>query len=563
MNANKRLLMGMLKEDISLTVPVYQREYKWTEVECMGLLKDLFEERETYFLGTIVTSVVKTGVRKELVDGQQRVTTTYLILFALKKILDEKKLDSRNLNTLLFLEDQSFSLDLKEDDLKMKLSPQEKDRDALNSIRTGETENYSTSLIVKNYRYIYKFLMSSLEDEKENLSLAVQKIVQRLKSIEIVEISLEDYDDPQQIFESLNSNGMLLSESELIKNFLLMQLDPDYQEYFHEHDYLPLENLIDNSKLDELYRLFLMLKSPKMILLNKQEIFVTFKEYYQSTYVSVDENGQLESLEDFLSEFKRYANIYAHLINEDGPYIEINRSLKVFSKLGKRVFHPFFLSLYLDFEEGTLSEVDFLSILHLTESYLVRRLTCNLSNQALEQLFVRCARTIKSNHLREYKSFLSERNDTTMRFPLNDEFEKHFKIHHMHSTYVGKHIMTSVEQILNKEVIDSDNLVLRRIIPIEPVRSWKKILGEDYLEEYEYRLNSLGNLVLVPSSFSERFEKMSIQDKKIKILESSVANLSVNKKMIDSEKWSLHEIEENILMFYDKAISLWPEIPNC
>lgn len=498
MKANETKVEKFLAiNDTTFAIPVYQRNYDWTIAQCKQLLNDIIEtgkndKLSAHFIGSIVyvhDDVYSASGLTELtiIDGQQRLTTLTLIYIAIYRIakkLGDEKLVSRIYETFLI---NKFALETE----KLKLKQTDNNKEALNFIlNSSDNEDYKGySKIIENFEYF-----------KSTITPQLLKVVQRgLLKLIFVDIALDrQHDNPQRIFESLNSTGLELSQADLIRNYILMGLSRRDQEKIYKNYWKVIEKnakdeTLNKTKVSEFIRDYLTLKNKEIP--NKGDVYVTFKENYPTTTV--------DDLENILLELKSLSIFYNKLLNpKNETDQEIRQQLKYINRLEINVAFPFLMKVYEDYSNSLIDKFTFISILSLIQSFTFRRFIIGLQTNALNKIFMTLYDKVDSkNYLLSIQKTLLLRSGS-LRFPRDEETINAFKekdiynIKSKNRTY----LFEKIENFKNLEFVPIDentDITIEHIFPQNPDPKWKIELGtEEYNLIKEKYLNTIGNLTL-------------------------------------------------------------------
>ena len=551
--------------ETTFAIPVYQRNYDWTLFQCKQLLHDIVEtgkndKTNAHFIGSIVyvhDDVYTASGLTELtiIDGQQRLTTItliYVALYRLAKELDNQMLVNRIHKTYLINE---FAPEAE----KLKLKPTENNKDALryilNSANDEEFKEYSK--IIENFNYFKSII------NKENFDT----IQRGLSKLIFVDIALDrQKDNPQRIFESLNSTGLELSQADLIRNYILMGLsrtnqDKIYKSYWEVVERNAKDETLNRTRVSEFIRDYLTLKNKEIP--NKGDVYTKFKERYPTS--TIDE------LEIVLSELKSLVKYYNKLAN---PKNEVDREIKTqleyINRLEINVAFPFLMKVYEDFSNNIIDKNTFISILLLVQSFTFRRFILGLPTSALNKIFMNLYDKVEpDNYLFSIKKSLLQRSGV-QRFPRDTETinalkEKDvYNIKPKNRTY----LLERLENHQNNEPViieGNSDITIEHIFPQNPDAKWKIELGiEEYNLLKENYLNTIGNLTLSGNNgklgnkpFLEKRE-MNVDGKEQGYIFS---RLWLNRNLKDKSKWDKEEIENRAAQITQRFIKIW-EIPD-
>jgi uncharacterized protein with ParB-like and HNH nuclease domain len=538
-------------------IPVYQRNYDWTMSQCKQLLDDILDvgtnkKRNAHFIGSIVFihDDVYTAARlKELtiIDGQQRLTTLtliYLVVYRLAKVLGDEELVSEITETYLI---NKFAPEGE----KLKLRPTENNDKALKYLlRSDDDEEFKDfSKIIDNFNYF----KGRITEENYQFVLA------GLSKLLFVEISLErDKDDPQRIFESLNSTGLELSQADLIRNYILMGLtrrhqNKIYQNYWEVIEKLAKDESLNLSRVSDFIRDYLTLENKKIP--NKGKVYLEFKTKYPTTTV--------EELEVNLAKIKTLAKFYNRLINpRNEPDNEIRLQLEYISRLEINVAFPFLMKVYYDYANSIIDKITFIEVLELVQSFSWRRFILGLPTNALNKIFMSLYDKVDTSYyLFSIQKSLLQRSGV-QRFPKNAEFIDALKVRDVYNVKSKNRIylFERLENFENNErvVIDGNpNITVEHIFPQNPDPKWKTLLGnEQYAYIRENYLNTIGNLTLSGNN-GKLGNKPFIEKRDLKEGGYRDSRLWLNKYLSMVDKWDEEEIENRFAQIVNRVLKIW------
>ena len=566
MKANENSIISFLKEqDTKFVIPVYQRNYDWTLFQCKQLLHDIIEtgkndKTNAHFIGSIVyvhDDVYTASGLTELtiIDGQQRLTTItliYIALYRLAKELDNQMLVNRIQKTYLINE---FATE----EEKLKLKPTENNKEALrhilNSADGEEFKGYSK--IIENFDYFRSAINA------ENF-----EVIQRgLSKLIFVDIALDrQKDNPQRIFESLNSTGLELSQADLIRNYILMGLsrtnqDRIYKSYWEVIEKNAKDETLNKTRVSEFIRDYLTLKNKEIP--NKGDVYAKFKEKYPTS--TIDE------LELVLTELKSLVKYYNKLTNpKNEPDKLIRTQLEYINRLEINVAFPFLMKVYEDFSNDIIDKATFISVLSTVQSFTFRRFILGLPTNALNKIFMGLYDKVEpNNYLFSIQKSLLQRSGV-QRFPRNTETinalkEKDvYNIKPKNRTY----LLERLENFQNNEPVaieGNSDITIEHIFPQNPDPKWKIELGaEEYNLIKENYLNTIGNLTL--SGNNGKLSNKPFLDKKVMNVDGkeqgyTFSRLWLNRDLKEKMKWDKSEIEERANTISERFIKIW-ELPE-
>jgi uncharacterized protein with ParB-like and HNH nuclease domain len=551
--------------ETTFAIPVYQRNYDWTLFQCKQLLHDIIEtgkndKTNAHFIGSIVyvhDDVYTASGLTELtiIDGQQRLTTItliYIALYRLAKELDNQMLVNRIQKTYLINE-------FAPEEEKLKLKPTENNKEALRHIlnSTDDEEFKGYSKIIENFDYFRSAINA------ENF-----EVIQRgLSKLIFVDIALDrQKDNPQRIFESLNSTGLELSQADLIRNYILMGLsrtnqDRIYKIYWEVIERNAKDETLNKTRVSEFIRDYLTLKNKEIP--NKGDVYAKFKEKYPTS--TIDE------LELVLTELKSLVKYYNKLTNpKNEPNKQIRTQLEYINRLEINVAFPFLMKVYEDFSNEIIDKATFISVLSTVQSFTFRRFILGLPTNALNKIFMGLYDKVEpNNYLFSIQKSLLQRTGV-QRFPRNTETinalkEKDvYNIKPKNRTY----LLERLENFQNNEPVaieGNSEITIEHIFPQNPDPKWKIELGADeYNLIKENYLNTIGNLTL--SGNNGKLGNKPFLDKKVMNVDGkeqgyNFSRLWLNRDLKEKTKWDKSEIEERANTISERFIKIW-EIPE-
>jgi uncharacterized protein with ParB-like and HNH nuclease domain len=566
MKANELQIVKFLKSpDVQFVIPIYQRNYDWTITECRELLKDIIqvadEGRVSHFIGSIVfihDGVYSTSNEvKELViiDGQQRLTTINILIAALFRFAKEN-LPSQESERLynMFLVNQY----VQKEAYKLKLKQTDRNAIAFKAILLGNEKSITEYTNVKEN---YTFFRSEINAE------TFQVILEGLNRLIFVEISLErGKDDPQRIFESLNSTGLDLSQSDLIRNFILMDLPPTDQDKIFETIWSPIEeNAKDLSKrtslVSDFIRDYLTLRNKKIP--NKNKVYQEFKILFQEK----DEAGFNQELEDIKSLSFHYKKLVNPTTVTDK---QVRRELEYINRLEINVAYPFLLQVFEDLENGLIEISDLVSILKLIQSYAWRRFIVGLPTNSLNKVFMTLYSEIDTEEYVESIEKALMKKGGNSKFPTNEEIKLSLKDKDLYNIQPKNrsYFFELLENYNNKEYVNTSNeaITIEHIFPKTPTDEWKQQLSREQFSEFKDKyLNTIANLTL--SGNNGALSNRPFLEKKTMNQDGNEqgyihSRLWLNSYLQKIDEWTIPHFEERFEIIYERFLKIWklPEV---
>ncbi len=539
MQAKETKLQDIIEGTKQYVIPLFQRTYSWTAKEWEVLWKDLVELSEmesprTHFIGSIVnmpTVSVPEGVAKYLlIDGQQRLTTIFVLLTLLRN-------KAREVQNQGFAEEINNTLlvnPYKKDNDFYKLMPTQVDREAYQNLINGisnETENQLT----KAYAFFDKKLKQvELEPEK------LKKIITSYFSV--VSIVLDTDDNPYLVFESLNAKGRPLTQADLIRNYFFMHIHFEKQDEVYKNYWHPMQTAL-NDDLTEYIRHFLMRGGN---IIKQGDVYYALKE-------SVSTSNAI----DYLKDLRKFSVYYQRLKFPDfEPEIELKKLFRRLNRIEVTTAYPLLLNFYSNYDEGKISITDFVVILMTLENYLIRRFVCNVATNQLNKIFPAVYPAITSkfpdNIVQGFKNILQDRG-----YPKDNEFFLRFR----ETKFYGggdrvvktKLILETLEDsYAHKEAVPFDNLTVEHVMPQTLSEWWQKELSEDWEETHDLFLHTIGNLSL--TAYNTELSNDDFPTKK-KTLNDS--HLELNRYFSSITNWTRKEIEQRAEVLAKKALEIW------
>jgi len=548
MNAFKSNIYKYLSGTCQYLIPLYQRTYSWEKEQCIRLWNDIVNihktRREGHFVGSIVRIDEDSAAGSTLamiIDGQQRLTTLTLLLVALRDYATENVNCGVNPNkitdTLLLNQYEMGSA-------KYKLLLTQSDREALiKKIECAPIPADLKSRVLGNYTF-FAGQISKLEISPTDLYDAIGKL-------QIVDIVLDrQYDDPQAIFESLNSTGMDLKDSDLIRNHLLMGLDATTQVDVYNNVWRPTELLFDyeyqSELLDNFFRDYLTMKLGRIP--RKSEVYKEFCGYHDNCGMTIRNLCQ-----DIYSFAKHYSNMYFGRSND----VILKSLYDDMKTIRMEVAYPFLMTVHDDWEKSLISIEELREIVRLCVSYVLRRAVCDIPTNSLNKTFATIKNDIKPNdYLNSVKAFFILL-DSYKEFPNDKRFLATFLARDIYNMNRCRYILGRLESWDNKSVLSLDNLTIEHIIPQNHRLSadWITALGSDWSEVQKKYLHTIGNLTLTAYN-SEMSDSAFLEKLNMKggFRESA---LRLNKYVVSQTMWGEVQVRERAEQLCKVAQKVW------
>ena len=540
MQAKETKLVEILEGTKQFVVPLFQRSYSWTKKEWDILWNDITDLYEmdvprVHFFGSVVnmpaTSVPEGVAKYLLIDGQQRLTTIYVLLSILKDYAarqGQKMLSDEITETLLINK-------YKQGGDHYKFMPTQVDRKAFKSVI--ENEEYDPdNQIVQAWKYLQKKVKTSgFEIER------IKKIV--TSNFSIVSITLDTNDNPYLVFESLNAKGRSLSQADLIKNYFFMRVDVSKQEEIYSRFWEPMQkNLGDD--LSEFIRHYMMRHGGNI---RQTDVYYALKDEVSA-----------ENTIDYLTSLNEYSIYYRNMkYPKNISDSEIRVRFERLNWIEVTTAYPLLLYIYGKYDNGNITKEEFCGVIDVIENYLIRRFVCDYKTNTLNKTF-----GAAYSYLSKYddvdivegiSSYLSGKGD-----PKDDEFAERF----MNTKLYGggdrlqktKFILASLEKSFkHKEIVALDNLTIEHVMPQTLSDWWVDYLGDDAFVIQDMYLHTIGNLTL--TAYNSDLSNKPYPEKRKYFSES---HLELNKYFLFSQEWKKDDIIKRAKSLTMKALEIWP-----
>ena len=538
-------------------IPVYQRKYDWKEENCRQLYEDLKkivrDDRESHFFGSIVSSVIGNGASTEyhIIDGQQRLTTVSLLLLAIRNLIRQNKITAKEDRLDDQINDRFLVSPWAKEDDKIKLRPVKSDREALVKL-FGEEEDYDqASNLTLNYRF---FCDQILKEE-----VSVYDLYAAIGKLEIISITLDQHDNAQLIFESLNSTGLALTEGDKIRNYILMDKPPKDQNKLYDTYWTTIEKCTGYD-VSGFVRDYLSVK--QQVTPTISNVYRAFKDYAEKVRLPI---------EVLLDDLRRYARFYDRLLTCKSGLKEkkLDDCLYRMKRLEIVVTRPFLMEVLRLNQDGKLTVDDVLQIFLITENYLFRRNICEVPTNALNKIFLNLNKEIlrydntSDSYVQKFIYALLSKKESG-RFPSDEEFTTALSTKQVYQMR-GKYKAYLFERFENfgtietKDVyihLDNNVYTIEHIMPQHLTPAWTEALGANAAEIHATWLHRLANLTLTgynPNLSNKTFaEKRDSEEGGYK-----ASGLKMNQKISNKKSWGLPELEERNDEMIALAKKIW------
>ncbi|WP_411377756.1 GmrSD restriction endonuclease domain-containing protein [Helicobacter pylori] len=549
MEAKTIKLLEFIKDNQKnqLVIPIYQRVYSWEKEQCKELWDDIIkvggdDKMDGHFIGSILyvlDGITHSNNALLIIDGQQRLTTITLLLTALRDHLNDedeflKKFSCQNIQKHYLINSD------KDGDKKFRLILSESDKDTLLSLIDKDKRKPSelSSKIVENFKLFEEWVSNT--DKLETIFKGLEKLM-------IVEIALEKgKDDPQLIFESMNSKGIELTQTDLIRNYIVMETEIEKQEGFYNKYWRAMEEEFKQNKkwFDRFVRHYLTIKTREIP--NIKKVYVALKDYRQKEGIGI---------ENLLKDLQKYCGYFCQIAFKKEADKDLNKALGFLVGLEMDVVYPLLLELYSDYSDGVLSKDDFIPIVALIESYICRRAVCGLGTNSLNKVFPSFTKHIQKDEyfesLKAYFGSLTEKQ----RFPNNDEFKDCFIMIDFYHFKKREYFLERLENFERKERVYTHEYTTEHIMPQTLTKEWKRDLGGNFQAIHDKYLHTIGNLTL--TGYNQEYSNNSFQEKRDMEKGFKQSPLKLNQSLKDLESFGEKEIEKRANDLADWALKIW------
>ena len=555
MKAVETNLLEFLHKSKQFEIPLYQRTYSWTERECCQLWDDILRTGSDgrisgHFIGSIV--YIESGIYQVsshapllVIDGQQRLTTVSLILEALARHLGEDEpidgFSAAKLRNYYLLNP------LESGDRRFKLLLTQTDRDSLLAIIEQKPQPTDHSLRLKESFEFFESKIAELDQDVNALCDGLAKLL-------IVDISLNrDHDNPQLIFESMNSTGRELSQADLIRNFILMGLEPSHQSQLYEDHWRPMELAFGQEhygrRFDNFMRHYLTLKTGNIP--NVGKVYQAFKDYAQSPPIAATGVNAL------VSDIHTFAEHYCAMALGREIDKDLGEAFQDLRELNVEVLYPLFLELYRDYAENVLSKAEFTEAVRLVEAYVFRRAACSIPTNSHNKTFATFGRSLKKDrYLESIKAHLLMM-PSYRRFPGDEEFKREFSKRDLYNFRNRSYWLRRLENDHRKERVSVDEYTIEHILPQNKNLStqWRSDLGSEWERVQDTWLHTLGNITLTGYN-AEYSDRPFVQKRDMKG-GFRISPLALNSSLARVDIWNEKAIRKRANTLSDIAIGVW------
>ena len=561
MDGHKQQLTYLIEgKKTRFVIPVYQRNYDWKTEQCGRLFDDLEEliltGRQEHFFGSIVSQTPRD--ERVIIDGQQRITTVFLLFAALKHQLETGVVSSSE-DDLAGDIDDYYLVDRKHaKDQKLRLKLVKNDSAALEAVLAGdEAKLIRGSKVTQNYLF---FL-----DRIAGMKISADELYEALQCLQVIDITLDYGDDAQLIFESLNSTGLALTEGDKIRNYILMNLKQDVQEKYYEDYWNVIE---ENTKYEvsDFVRFYLAAmdgKTPAM-----RNVYLAFRKYAERNYHPEGAAPGMLDTKPLLEQLLRYSRHYSALANPNTGHAELDRVLRRLSVMDMSVIYPFLLNLLEYREAGEIGDGRTASVLRAVESYLFRRWACSLPTNALNKVFETLHQDVlkgvsEGADYADVAAYVLTHKGGTGRFPDNREFVA--SLHSRDWYRIGNRKLylydclengDSDERVSVVERLQDDTFSVEHIMPQTLSDSWKAELGWDWERVHGEWIDCLANLTL--TAYNSEYSNRDFATKRDMKDGFSDSGFRLSKWIAQQTEWGESQLKQREQQLAERFVELWP-----
>jgi len=554
MKAEETNFLKFLSGPKQLVIPIYQRTYSWRFKECDELWKDIIKTGKDkdiagHFVGSIV--YIEKGLyhasslpKLLVIDGQQRLTIVSLLISALCNFIKEKQIKTEispdRLTSYFLLNDKEAGED------KYKLILTQSDKNSLfKVIENRKLAEEDSARIMENYDF---FLKRICESDLNVIYEGIQKLI-------IIDVSLDrEKDNPQLIFDSLNSTGLKLTQADQIRNYVLMGLDKPQQENIYQNFWYPMEKSFGHSENSELFdhfmRDYLTIKIGRIPTL--RDIYSEFKQFSTS-----------KEINELVSEIHEFSKYYVNIALGKETDEDIKSAFLDINDLRVDVSYPFILKIYHDFVTCKITKEELIQALRLIESYVFRRAICGVPTNSLNKTFATLYKEIDHQNFLESLQAILVLQDSYRRLPDDEEFKRELMIKDVYHFRNRNYLLRKLENHERKEIVNVESYTIEHVLPQNPNLSneWKMELGDNWKEIQKVYLHTIGNLTLTGynSEYQDRSfkEKRDLKDKNGLAIGFKDSPIRLNRSLANLENWNEKEVEKRAQEIAYLAINVW------
>lgn len=555
MKATEASLLQFLKRSPQFAIPIYQRTYSWTEKECAQLWEDILragknDDSNAHFIGSVV--YIEQGIYQVsgnspllVIDGQQRLTTVTLLLEALARHLGTDEpvdgFSARKLRNYYLLNPEENG----EKAFKLLLTQTDKDT-LISLVQQQELPREHSVRIHQNFELFHQ--------KVKDLGAGLEVLCKGLSKLMIVDVALNrEHDNPQLIFESMNSTGRELSQADLIRNYVLMGLEPRHQTELYARHWRPMELEFGQesygSYFDAFMRHYLTVKTGDIP--NVRAVYEAFKNYSRTKPVAA------AGVDALIKDIHAYASHYCAMALGRERDQALGEAFQDLRELRVDVAYPLLLELYHDYANEVLPREDFIRALRLIEAYVFRRAICAIPTNSLNKTFATLGRNLKKDRYLESVEASFLLLPSYRRFPNDEEFRRELEIRDMYNLPRRSYWLRRLENHGRKERVIVDDYTIEHIMPQNQNLSdqWKRDLGPEWERVHQAKLHTIGNLTL--TGYNSEYSDRPFHEKRDMRGGFRESPLHLNQGLATAAQWNEEQIDARAARLSEKAVSVW------
>lgn len=539
-------------------IPVYQRNYTWAaEREVKQYFDDLQSvlkgDYKNHFMGIIIylEKAIDFSSREfSIIDGQQRLTTTFLIIYAIKQLL----VNCNDTEKVKQLEGQYLTNPYHNDKIKYKLKPLVADDDVYRCIVEDRMDEITDkeSNVLKNYQYISNRLNELLLQGYD-----ANAILMALDKLYVVCVPISEEDNAQKIFESINATGVKLTSADLIRNYLLMDLQSDVQEKYYADYWKKLEDNVstDSKTLELFFRMYLAIKTYNLI--PKNNVYREFVKW-------IEEHDT--DIKDLFEDLLEYAKIFNLLMNKDVNKIDkkLKDAIEDFRKVNSDIPMAIVMEFYQIHRKGLISTDVFVSLICAINTYMIRRSLCDMNSQNISKLFPTVLKKVLEKCNGDYTDVLKYLNQEMVGnmastsgsyMPTDKQMMELLLNANVYKRPALRIVLDRLELYNNPAPVNLNNLSIEHLMPQTPTEEWLEELDTD-METYLENLHRLGNLTLAAKKDNSKMSNL-MWGYKNEVLKET-AHLKLNLEPMKIDKWDMAKIDIRTKELIEKICTIYP-----
>lgn len=545
--------------------PIFQRKYSWKDEQCTRLWEDIINISEVnnpeawHYIWSLVCHQPSIALpwkvnEQMIIDWQQRLTTMSLIVLAIARWY--KQLWDENTHKVLM---ENYIINQNQSDnwaYKYKLIPTYEDRETYFAIvdwTEDKLQNPSKQLL-NNFRLFCDYL----NWDKELL----EKAYLWINRLDLVYVVLSQWDNPQMIFESMNSTGLNLSQWDLLRNYLLLWMSQSEQERLYKTYWKPMEQSFGQewyaNNFDEYLRDYITIYEK-----NWPRIWEEYEEYKEFFW------EWEKTKEELLKDLEKYSKYYVRIALWKDPDKELNKLWNELKIQRIWVSLPFLMRVYCDYEGVNgiwkLSKEDFIEIINTVLSYVYRRYIVWIPTNSLNKTFAILYNSVKESDYKNSVLATLILLDSYKEFPNDEEFKKSFSKKDMYNTRLKNYTLEKLENDnhLNNIIIDWSDISIEHILPETDVLKphWQAVLWENWKELQKDNVHRIWNLTITKWVYNSKMSDLPFLEKLAVEWGIRDSHYRLSNDIVNRQKWDVEDINERSLNLAEQACKIW-EYPN-